>query len=544
MTRLSFAGWRSWPLATQILVWVLCILTVTIAIGAVVFAQISRQTLDEQYQQRSLAVASAVAQMPQIISDIESGDPQHDIRVLAERARTATGASYVVITDRNGIRFSHPNPALIGHRLEEPVAVLDGKTHVGIDAGSLGRSANGKAPIFDTGHAVIGEVSVGILEAAESADDARDIALIAGYSALVLAIGALGSIILARRIKRITFGLEPASIAALLQEREAMLHGIREGMIGFDARGRITVLNGEARRLLKLEGAILGRPLNEFMPEGRLRDLLTGAIPAVDSTLLTDDALLVVNRMPVSLGGRDVGAVVTLRDRTEAEALIREVRAISGLSEALRAQEHEYANRLFVIAGMIELGEYDQVNSYLNQISHTPSSVNDGLRARVAPPELAALLTAKIAIAAEHGVHLSLSDDSHLEEADVEPQALLTIVGNLVDNAFDAVLEQEGPREVVVRLACGDDIRIEVHDNGPGVPAARIHDVLVDGYSTKPPRGQARRGLGLALINRIVRRLGGRITIEPGPGGHFEVSLPHRPAGSHLRTLHDSEAVS
>ncbi|KQV08463.1 hypothetical protein ASC63_09445 [Leifsonia sp. Root112D2] len=531
-------------MATQILVWVLCILTVTIAIGAVVFAQISQQTIDEQYQQRSLAVASAVAQMPQISSELEAGDPHHDIRGFAERVRTATGASYVVITDRNGVRFSHPNPALIGQRLEEPVVVLDGKTHVGIDPGSLGRSANGKAPIFNASRTVIGEVSVGILEVAESADHARDIALIAGYSALVLAIGALGSIILARRIKRITFGLEPASIAALLQEREAMLHGIREGMIGFDEHGRITVLNGEARRLLNLEGPVLGHPLNEFMPEGRLRDLLTGAIPAVDSSLLTDEALLVVNRMPVLLGGRDVGAVVTLRDRTEAEALIREVRAISGLSEALRAQEHEYANRLFVISGLIELGEYEQVTGYLNQISHTPSSVNDELRARVAPPELAALLMAKIAIAGEHDVQLTLSEDSHFEEADVDPQVLLTIVGNLVDNAFDAVMEQPGPREVVIRLSCNDDIRIEVHDNGPGIPAGHIHDVLVDGYSTKPPRGQARRGLGLALINRIVRRLGGSITIEPGPGGHFEVRLPHRSAGSHPRTLHDSEAIS
>ena len=169
--------WRSWPLATQILVWVLCILIVTSAIGAIVFALISSGTVDEQYQQRSLAVASSVAQMPQIIDDVAKGDPQHSIRTLAEQVRKATGASYVVVTDRNGVRFSHPNPALIGQKLEEPVAVLDGRTHVGIDPGSLGRSANGKAPIFDSAHKVIGQVSVGILETEESADNARDIAL-------------------------------------------------------------------------------------------------------------------------------------------------------------------------------------------------------------------------------------------------------------------------------------------------------------------------------------------------------------------------------
>jgi two-component system CitB family sensor kinase len=549
MTRPPFARWRDWPLATQILIWVLCILTLTSAIGAILFAQISSQNLDEQYQQRSLAVASSVAQMPQIAADLQADDPRHEIRVLAEQVRSATHATYVVVTDRDGLRYSHPNPALIGKRLEEPVAVLDGHTHVGIDPGSLGRSANGKAPIFGPGHTIIGQVSVGILETAESAENARDMTLIVLYSALVLAVGAIGSLILARRIKRVTFGLEPASIAALLQEREAMLHGIREGMIGFDARGRITVLNGEARRLLKLEGNVLGQELESVLPPGRLRDLLTGALPSVDSDILTDDGLLVVNRMPVSLGGRDVGAVVTLRDRTEAEALIREIRAIDGLSEALRAQQHEYANRLHVIAGLIELGEYEQASGYLAQISHTPSSVNDDLRARIAPAELAALLTAKIAVASERGVRLGVTEDSQLEDSGVDAEVLLTVLGNLIDNALDAVVDEPGEREVIVRIVQGDGIVIEVHDTGPGVPAERIRQVLADGYSTKQSRPGARRGLGLALVSRIVRRLGGSITITPGPGGHFEVVLPTRagaptPDLSAMPAMSESETAS
>jgi len=529
--------WRSWPLATQILVWVLCILIVTSAIGAIVFALISSGTVDEQYQQRSLAVAASVAQMPQIIDDVAKGDPRHDIRTLAERVRKATDASYVVVTDRSGVRFSHPNPALIGQRLEEPVAVLDGRTHVGIDPGSLGRSANGKAPIFDAEHRVIGQVSVGILEAEESADNARDIALIAAYSLLALAVGAAGSLVLARRIKRATFGLEPSSIAALLQEREAMLHGIREGMIGFDALERVTVLNEEARRLLGLKGEVLGRRLEDILPPGRLRDLLTGAVPADDGNILTDEALLVVNRMPVSLGGRDIGAVVTLRDRTEAEALIREIRAIDGLSQALRAQEHEYANRLHVIAGLVELGEYEQADRYLAQISHTPSSVDDDLRSRISPAELVALLTAKTAVAAERGIELVVTQDSQLLDPQVPAEVLLTIVGNLVDNALDAVGDLPGERRVSVRIVQSGDLVIEVRDSGPGIPEEHIHDVLLDGYSTKTSTNGKRRGLGLALISRMVRRLGGSIMVHPGPGGLFEVTLPS--GGS---TLHPSRS--
>lgn len=519
-------AWRSWTLASQILASVICILVVTSAVGAFIFAGLSSADVDEQYQQRSLAVASSVAQMPDIAQALAARDPNHEIRVLAERVRTATGASYVVVTDRNGLRYSHPNPALIGKRLEEVVAALDGKTHVGIDQGSLGRSANGKSPIFDADHRVIGQVSVGILETQEAPDNARAVALIVGYSLLALLIGTLGSFILARRIKRVTFGLEPSSIATLLQEREAMLHGIREGMIGFDADERITVLNDEARRLLSLRGNPLGRRIEEVVPAGRLREVLSGSAPASDSAVLTEDALLVVNRMPVAVGGRDVGAVVTLRDRTEAEALLREIRAIDGLSEALRAQEHEYANRLYVIAGLIELGEFDQASGYLEQLSHSASSLNEHLRERIAPPELAALLTAKAAVARERGVRVRVSDDSELEDAGVEAQMLLTVVGNLIDNAIEAVAEHDGERVVSVRILRQGDVLVEVDDTGPGVPAERVHDVLLDGYSTKSRRTTSRRGLGLALVSRMVRRLGGEITVTPGPGGHFRVTIP------------------
>jgi two-component system CitB family sensor kinase len=519
--------WQRWPLASQILVWVLAILVLTVSLGAFLYARISSQTLEQEYQLRALGIASSVANVPAIVSDVESGDPKHAIRAIAEHIRKTTNAAYVVVVDRSGIRFSHPNPALIGKRLEEGVTVLDGQTHVGTDLGSLGRSANAKSPIFSISGTVIGEVSVGILETKENSVLSYNIELILLYSVIVLALSALGSILLARRIKRITYGLEPSSIASLLREREALLHGIREGMVAFDTEGRISVINDEARRLLGLDGAVIGKSLDQIMPPGRLLDLLSGAIVGVDEVTLTDDSLLVVNRMLVSLSGRHIGFVVTVRDRTEVEGLIREVHAINGLSEALRAQEHEYANRLFVIAGLMEMGEYAQATAYLAQISKTHSLMGQDLRTRIESPELAALLLAKITIAAEHGVQLTISEDSHLDLPQVDSQVLLTIMGNLVDNAIDAVLDQPGPREVSVQLSDEDGVGIVVSDNGPGVPVDRINDVFLDGYSTKNPRaGGLRRGLGLALVSRIVRRSGGTIRVVPGPGGFFEVSLP------------------
>jgi two-component system CitB family sensor kinase len=519
---------RSRALASQILLAVLAILLATVVIGGVLDVQLTRQSLDQQYEQRARVAAVAVADMPQLPQALAAHDPAHTIQPLATKIARTTGAAYVVVTDRSGIRYSHPNPALIGKRLEEPVAVLDGLDHVGIDHGSLGRSANGKAPIFDSSGRVVGQVSVGILETEVAARVTRDVQAIVAYSALALAVGAAVALLLAHRIKRVTFGLELGEIAALVQEREAMLHGIREGVLGFDARGRVSLINGEARRLLGIAGTATGRRLEELIEPGRLQDVLAGRVPGTDQSVLTSEALLVVNRRPVIVAGRDVGSIVTLRDRTELEAMIRRMHAVTGLANALRAQEHEFTNRLHVIAGLLDLDEIDEARRYLDTITGQQFTSAEDLRARIRPPVVAALLLAKLAVASERGVSLTITDDSHLEAGDSDAQMLMTIIGNLVDNAVDATAGQPEPRTVQVRLTGEDGLRIVVTDNGPGVAPEHLTDIFTDGFSTKPDRGELRRGIGLALVHRLVHRAGGRIEAMPGPGGQFVVQLPRQ----------------
>ncbi|MEN3305787.1 MAG: two-component system, CitB family, sensor kinase [Micromonosporaceae bacterium] len=518
--------WPSRTLASQVLLGVLGILIVTMSVGGVLYVTLSNRLLDQQYEQRALGIADTVAQMPDIRDALLSGDPTGVIQLRAEQIRIHAHTAYVVVTDRTGRRYSHPTTALIGQRLEEPVAVLDGQGHLGIDDGSLGRSANGKAPIFGAGGAVIGQVSVGILETLVTGQLRHELVVIAAYSALALSLGIVASWLLVWKIKRVTFGLEPAEIVSLLQEREAMLHGIREGVIGFDAKGRVDVINVEAQRLLHLPPSVTGQSLDQLVPAGRLRSVLAGEVDGVDQMVLTDDSLLVVNRMPVVLGGRDVGAVVTLRDRTEMEALVRELRSVSGLTTALRAQEHEFANRLHVMSGLLEMGEQEEAASYLAEISHNSLARAEDVRARVAPPAVAALLVAKATIAAEQGVRLVVTEDSHLDQPAVDPRALLTIIGNLVDNAIEAFTLQPGPREITVQVSDHAGIDIVVTDNGPGIEATDLDDIFLDGYSTKTPDSGTRRGLGLALVHRIVHRAGGTITVSGARGTRFEVHLP------------------
>ncbi|MFC0458597.1 ATP-binding protein [Arthrobacter liuii] len=513
-------------LTAQILLASLSLLVFTVALGGFLFSMISNQTLDQQYQLRALGIATTAAQMSEVRSALAAGDPGHVIDGIAHQVMAAAQPDYVVVSDKEGMRFSHPDPALIGRRLEEPVAVLDGQTHVGFDPGSLGRSANAKAPIFGADGSVIGQVSVGIEDTEVLSNQMQNIWLITGFSVLVLALGVVGSLLLSRRIKRVTFDLEPAEIASLLQEREALLHGIREAVVGLDDRGKVTVINEEARRLLHLEGEVLGRPIAELLPHGRLRDLLAGRLPGADQVALTDDALLVVNRMPVSTAGRSIGSVVTLRDRTEIESLVRDLHSIQGLMEAMRALEHEYANRLHIVDGLLEMGDLEQAKRYVSQVSAMSRSLGERLRATIAPPELAALVLAKVAVAAEQDVQMEVTADSRLDHPEVDHTELVTIVGNLLDNAVDALANTPRPRIVTVQFDDADGVFIAVRDNGPGVPADKIDQVMVDGYSTKDPRPGMRRGIGLALVSRIVRRAGGTLDVFPGPGGNFEVWLP------------------
>ncbi|MDF3290098.1 sensor histidine kinase [Streptomyces silvisoli] len=526
-------GRRNRKLSSRILLSQLAILGLTSTIGFLLFAVAQRAQLDREYERRALAIASTTAAEPQIRDAIAYRTGGDIVQSIAARIQSASHASYVVVIDRDGIRHSHPMPALIGEPVaERPLVALDGRDHVGVDQGITGRSANGKAPLRGPTGDVIGEVSVGMPERDVIGQLWRELPLFGLFAALALAVGVAASSVLARRLKRSTFGLELEEIAGLLQDREAMLHGIREGVIGFDRHGRVTVVNDEARRLLGL-GTALGSRLSDVLPDGRLRRALDGTLTGADLTVVTDSHCLAVNRMPVTLRGHELGAVVTVRDRTELVGLLRELDSVRGLTDALRAQQHEFSNRMHTLAGLLELGEHEAAFAYAVESAGAEPALAESIRSRIGNPLMVGLLTAKTTVAAERGVRLVLSEDSRLGEQPAHLDRLLTIVGNLLDNAVDAAA-CGGTSPARVRLSLVEDaarVTVRVADSGPGVPPRARERIFEDGWSTRPDRGTARRGLGLALVHRLVLRHGGSIEVSEGPGAVFTVVLPvPRPA--------------
>jgi len=517
-------------LASRIFALQIGIVLLVVLVGALAAVLVIRTQLDRSYEGRSLAVADSVAALPLVREAVRAGDPDRSLQPLAEQIRLATGATFIVITDERGIRFSHPNPDRIGEMVStDPEPALSGVRWSGTQEGTLGVSVRGKVPIVDDGGTVVGMVSVGFLQAEVGSQLLSQLPTLAAFLAAAITLGALGSLLLARHLKSQTFGLEPAEIAGLLEQREAILHGIREGAVAVDLDGRITLVNDEARRLLAVDPGAVGRRVDEVVGQGRVRDVLAGVLDRPDQLVITGGRVLVANRMPVYIDGVVTGSVVTFRDRTELAEVLRELEGVRSVTDALRAQAHEFSNRLHTIVGLVELGRHGEAVRLSTEDAVVHQELIETLLGRVGDPTLSALLLAKAVVASERGISLRLSDDTLLVDEIDDPRDLVTVIGNLVDNALDAVAA--GPtsdgRWVDVGVhAEADAIVVRVHDSGPGVDQANVDRLFEEGFTTKETGGQSMRGLGLALVQQVVRRRGGDISVTSEGGAAFTVRLP------------------
>lgn len=535
-------------LASRIFALQVAIVVLVVVVGALAAVLVIRTQLDRSYEGRSLAVADSVAAQPIVRSAVAAGDPDGVLQPLAERIRLATGATFIVITDRNGVRFSHPNPERIGEMVStDPEPALSGSRWSGTQEGTLGVSVRGKVPISADDGTVIGMVSVGFLQAEVGSQLLAQLPTLAAFLAAAVTLGAIGSLLLSRHVKSQTFGLEPAEIAGLLEQREAILHGIREGAVAVDLDGRITLVNDEARRLLALETGAVGELVADVVGPGRVRDVLVGTLDRPDQLVITEGRVLVANRMPVYVRGAVTGAVVTFRDRTELAEVLRELEGVRTVTDALRAQAHEFSNRLHTIVGLVEMGRQSEAVRLSTEDAVVHQELIETLLGRVGDPTLSALLLAKAVVAAERGISLRLSDDTLLLDAIDDPRDLVTVIGNLVDNALDAVAA--GPTtggrcvDVGVRTEPHATV-VRVHDSGPGVDPAHLERVFEEGFTTKEPGAQPMRGLGLALVQQVVRRRGGTITLTNEGGARFVVRLPEAAPRRGPSGLRDGAAVA
>ncbi|MFD9910557.1 ATP-binding protein [Streptomyces sp. NPDC059063] len=505
------------------------VLVAVVVAGCALFTYLSdRHQAEEAARRQATAAARAVADAPSVRAAIREADPTAKLQPYASRVQRDTGVAFVTIMDRRGIRWTHPDPDRIGERfLGHTAEALRGQTFTETYTGTLGPSVRVVTPVRDGGR-IVGLVSAGITIDEISAKAREQLVPLLGVAAGALVLGAVGTYVINARLRRSTHGMNAAELSRMHDYHEAALHAVREGLLMLDGQRRVALANDGARELLGAPEGVVGRAVTDLGLPAPLTGALLDTRPRVDEVHLTADRVLVVNTSPVS-GGDRKGTVVTLRDHTELQSLTGELNSERGFTRALRSQAHEAANRLHTVVSLIELGRADEAVEFATAELELAQALTDQVVAAVSEPVLAALLLGKAAQANEHGVELVVSADTGIDDGMLPPtlpaRDLVTILGNLIDNALDAAQGSASPRVTVTVRAESDGLLLRVTDTGPGVPPAHRDAVFTRGWSTKSPDG---RGLGLALAHQAATRNGGTLTLteRDGGGARFTARLP------------------
>ncbi|MFH9982780.1 ATP-binding protein [Streptomyces sp. NPDC017179] len=509
------------------------VLLALVVAGYALFSYLSdRGQAEESARRQTTAVARSIADAPSVLTAIRTSDPASELQPYALRVQQDTGVDFVTIMTPGGIRWTHPDPDQIGRPFLGNISRAQrGESFTETYTGTLGPSVRAVTPVEEHGR-VVGLVSAGIKVEAISERVREQVIALFSVAAGILALGAIATYVINARLRRHTHGMNAAELSRMHDYHQAALHAVREGLLMLDAQHRVALINDGGRELLGVgrQEDVMGRSVADLGLPAPLTGALLASEPRVDEVHLTDARVLVVNTSPVS-GGQRRGTVVTLRDVTELQSLMGELDSERGFSQALRSQAHEAANRLHTVVSLIELGRAREAVEFATAELELAQALTDQVVTAVSEPVLAALLLGKAAQANERGVELVVSSDSGLDDGllprSLPPRDLVTILGNLVDNAVDAA--QGGMPARVTVTACAEDgeLVLRVADNGPGVHPAHTDRVFEHGFSTKPT-GPGGRGLGLALVRQAVRRHEGTLTVTDAEGGGavFEARLP------------------
>ncbi|WAX77857.1 sensor histidine kinase [Streptomyces sp. KMM 9044] len=512
------------------------VLIAVLVVGYALFSYVGdRSQAEEAAGRQATAVALSVADSPSVRESTRTADPSATLQPYALAVVRDTDIGFVTIMNPRGIRWTHPDPDQIGLSFRgHTAAALEGHTFTETYTGTLGPSVRAVTPILD-GDRIVGLVSAGIQVEEISQRAQGQLTALLTAAAAALGLGAVGTYVINARLRRHTHGMNASELSRMHDYHQAALHAVREGLLMLDGQYRVALLNDGGRELLGVgpKEDVVGRSVAELSLPAPLTGALLASAPRVDEVHLTADRVLVVNTSPVS-GGERRGTVVTLRDVTELQSLMGELDSERCFTQALRSQAHEAANRLHTVVSLIELGRAEDAVDFATAELELAQALTDQVVAAVGEPVLAALLLGKTAQANERGVELVVTPDSRLDDGllpDTLPaRDLVTILGNLIDNAVDAALGGMNPRVTATAFTdAGAELILRVSDTGPGVDPDHTEAVFQRGFTTKPS-GPDGRGLGLALVRQAVSRHGGTLTVTSAQdgGARFEARLPLR----------------
>ena len=529
-----FPFFRSLAFPLRIFLLILVVSVFIIAALAQYFTASFEDYLAAHVRDMAMNQAKIIASNESIITAVKHRDYKR-LATIADKLQSGTDFDYVVIGDTNSIRLYHPNPEKIGYPMQftKPGALEKGESYFITGKGSIGMAMRAKTPIFDDDGKIIGVVSIGYLISKIDSWRSDFLLLMAGVFILLLLVLMLLSWFFAAHIRRQMLGMEPKQIARVVRQQEALFSSVYEGLIAVDPDGYITAINRSARKMLGLSSPgrkWLGKPVSEVVQPA---DFFTQQIAEKrqDAMVNFNGLSVIANREAIRSGDELLGAIISFRSKDEIATLNAQLTQIKQYVESLRTLRHEHLNWMSTINGLLQMKEYDKVLAMVQGESQAQQQLIDSLRGAFADRQVAGLLFGKVQRARELGLTMTIVPGSQLHQLPegLDSTEFAAIVGNLLDNAFEASLRtQQGNNVVELYLSDeGDDVIIEVADQGCGVPEALREKIFEQGVSTRTDE-PGEHGIGLYLIASYVRRCDGVITLEDNSpcGTLFSLFLP------------------
>ena len=498
-------------------------------IGIVTYYQ-TQNSIETQMGNNAMDLAVTIASIDIIEETLANSKDYKTVQDTIESFRKKTRFQYIIVMDMKGIKYSYPYGNSLGKKYTDGGAELvltKGESYIAKDRNVLISAIRAFVPIYYRGEQV-GAVLVGLLTDTVYAELSfhlfcLKIALVGG-----LLMGIICAALLANMIKKSIFGLEPKEIALLLGQRDLILQNLKNGIIAIDSFGNVILFNKIAKEILKLEDEDIGRNAANFnfnYTDEMMEVLRTHeAVYNQEIKMCHNKTLLCSHTLLKNYKEEIIGVVSSFQDLTEVKNMAEELTGIKKMTCALRAQNHEFMNKLHTISGLIQLEEYNEAVEYISHISKIRGEVSDILSKRIKNTHIAGLLLAKYNKAMEAKISVEIDSNSFLDKIpeDITVDEICSVIGNLIENSIEELVKFENGKLFIRLISNNESLRIRIQDNGPGISEDIINKLFIRGFTTKA----GNRGFGLSIVKQIVDYAGGEINILQDNGTIWDIFIP------------------
>lgn len=494
------------------------------ALGILINIKYERDKIDTNLKNISETITTSPLFMEHDLQNNTANEQESLINYLDSLKKSLYGVDVISIVNKNNQRFYHTNHSLIGTTFdgEQPDFISSEKTFYIVNAnGPSGEQRRAYSALYDSNGEYVGFIMVIILNEHLQANFTQ---IISTYSIITLAVIIVELIIsawISNNIKKSLLGYEPNTISAMYLVRDNILESLKEGIIALKKDGTILFANESAVKMLDKQSSVnsfVGKDVSEINNGNIIKNIINSEEREFNiHAQRTDGTDLIVDRIPMKQQNEAIDTICILHDRAEYTKLMEELSGTRYLVESMRANNHDFTNKLHVILGLIQMEMYDKATSYIENITMVQRASISKIMNSIDEPAIAALLIGKTARAAELNVKFTLRENSHFSKSDmyVPTEVLITVIGNLIENAFESMNAKPSTSESNNELLIGlfskkDSILITVDDTGLGISEENKNRIFENGFSTKGEN----RGTGLYQVKTMVENLGGHISVE------------------------------